>query len=343
MTDGAHPAWSDEHPLVRRAQREQRDFELFQLLNLIEQIDRRSAPLGRHGPARDEGVRLRPVLDLVFPPGDIDAVEWTEESSRGRLRITTTFGGLYGSDSPLPTHVTERLLHDIESTRIREFLDLFHHRLLSLLYRVWLKYRYHVTFRGDGLDPISHVLRGLIGLDTAALDDKLKLHPVRLFRYAGLLTQRPHSATSLAGQLRDFFPGVDFSIEQCTGRWLWIEPGDRNRLGEANCGLGENLLVGERVYDRAGKFRIRVGPVDFKQYCEFLPPGKAAAELREVVQFFCTDPLEFDLEVTLRKEEVPETPLGERGMYGRLAWTSWVRSGPCPDQSIVFQSPRSEG
>lgn len=324
--------------------KEPRAFEFFQLLHLIERTEGDAAAIGRVGPARDEPVRLRPAMSLAFPTADLHDAEWRDDLGNGRLLVTTTFLGLYGSDSPLATHFTESLLREREDDRlVREFLDLFHHRVFSLLYRVWKKYRYHVTFRTDGSDAISQVVRGLLGIATARLDEALKVYPVRLFRYVGLLSQRPRSAAGLIGQLRDFFPGIDFGIGACVGRWLRIEDDDRNRFGGGKCTLGEDFLLGERIFDRSGKFRVKIGPVDFENYTRFLPQGNAAAELADLVRFYCDDPLEFDIEVTLRGDEVPDTPLGERGMLGRMSWTSWLKSKPSGDKSVIFNVPRETG
>ena len=151
----AAPTWSTEHPLVRFLLKRPRAFEFYQLLHLIERLRPERAQIGRAGPAQDEPVRLRPTLDLAFPTADLDTADWREDplDGEGKLLLTTTFLGLYGSDSPLPTHVTEALLPEQEADqRVRDFLVLFHHRVLSLLFRVWTKYRYYVTFRSDGSD-----------------------------------------------------------------------------------------------------------------------------------------------------------------------------------------------
>jgi type VI secretion system protein ImpH len=338
----AAPPWTAEHPLVRWVLRGPREFDYFQLLHLVERIERDAPLVGHLGPAQAERIRLRPTLSLCFPPADLDTAEWRDglADADGRLLLTTTFLGLYGSDSPLPTHFTERLLPEQEDDLlVREFLDLFHHRLYCLLYRVWKKYRYYVEFRADGRDPISEVVRGFLGIATAHLDEALGVPAVQLFRYTGLLMQRPRSSSGLIGLLRDFFDEVEFDLEPCVGRWLTIQLADQNRLGLGKCTLGEDFLIGERVFDRSGKFRVKIGPVGFEHYQRFLPPGDRAAELRELVRFYCDDPLDFDVQVTLRGEEVPETPLGERGMLGRLSWTSWLKSQPCEDKSVIFTVP----
>lgn len=331
--------WQPDHPLVRWVLRAPRDFDLFQLLQIVERTNPGAAPIGDVGPARNEPVRLRPWMSLSFPPGDIDSATWREDatSPHGRLLITTTFLGLYGCDSPLPPHYTESLISDTDDDRrVRDFLDLFHHRLQSLLFRVWMKYRYHVVFHPQGRDPVSLIVRGLLGIGTPHLDEQIRGNPVQLFRYTGLMVQRPRSAGGLAGILRDHFGGLPVSVEQCVGKWIAIDRSQQNRLGMANCALGESLLLGERIYDVTGKFRVKIGPVDRETFFRFLPGEPATAALAEIARFYCTDPLDFDTEVTLRGEEVPELPLGEHGKLGRLGWTSWAKSKPCGDKAVVI-------
>ncbi len=334
----AGSAWTPSHPLAQHALVAARDFDLFALLHRIELALPAAPRIGHQGPAAREPLRLRPALSLGFPAGDVEQVEWSTEPD-ARLLLTTTFLGLYGPDSPLPAHFTEALLADQEEDRrVRGFLDLFHHRILSMLYRGWQKYRYHVSFQAGGADPISSIVRALLGIGTPHIDQALKLPPVKLFRYAGLFSQRPRSAAGLVGILRDHYDGIAFDLSACVGRWLAIEPRNQNLLGRQNCTLGADILVGERVYDQAGKFRVEIGPVGFDDYTRFLPTGDGIATLRELVGFYVGDPLAFDVQVTLLGAQVPDTPLGERGNLGRLGWTSWVKSKDCPNQAVVFQT-----
>lgn len=331
--------WSPDAPFARFAERNLHDFDYFQLLYLIERYAPDAAPIGEQGPVARERVRLRPALNLGFPAGDLAEIAWRDDplGGDGHLLITTTFLGLYGSDSPLPTHTTEMLLSEQDDdVRVREFIDIFHHRLFSLLYRCWKKYRYYISFRDDGSDPLSTVVRGLLGIATPHLAEQLDISPLRLFRYAGLLTQRPRSASGLRGQLRDYFQGVEFDLEQCVGRWLWIQENDQNRMGLGKCSLGKDFLLGEKLFDRSGKFRVQVGPVGFRDYARFLPEGAPAQRMRELVQFYCDDPLEFDYAVTLRGEEVPETPLGSDPLLGKLSWTTFLKSEPSEDKTVIF-------
>lgn len=341
----AAPDWSAEHPLARWVLRAPRETDFFQLLQLVERRLQDHALLGGEDPRR-EAIRLNPALDLGFPAGDVHGTSWREahDGVPGRLACTTTFLGLYGSDSPLPSHFTEALLSETEENqRAREFLDIFHHRVLSLLYRVWKKYRYYVTFTPDAADQISEVIRGFLGLATAGLAAQLGVPSVRMFRYVGLLAQRPRSTAGMTGLLRDYFGGLPFEIEPCVGRWLPIQRDDQNRLGRRKCQLGENFLLGERLFDRSGKFRVRIGPIGLDDYVSFLPTQRRAAELASVVRFYCGDPLEFDIRLVLRADEVPETRVGAHGFLGRLSWTSWLKSAPGQEQSVVFRAAPAAG
>lgn len=114
--------------------------------------------------------------------------------------MTTTFLGLYGTTSPLPPFYTEDLIAQEEGEEVvRSFLDLFHHRLLSLFYRSWVKYRYHIQFEPSGEDPFSQRMLAFLGLGAKEVAEKTGLPVSRLLRYAGLFSQRPRSASALEG------------------------------------------------------------------------------------------------------------------------------------------------
>ena len=80
-----------------------------------------------------ERVRVRPDLSLAFPASDVVRVEQDGTD----LLVETTFLGLYGSSSPLPTHYTEDLMDEAsaDSSVSRDFLDILHQRLYQLYFQ----------------------------------------------------------------------------------------------------------------------------------------------------------------------------------------------------------------
>jgi len=337
------------------------EFDFFQAVWLLERYGGGETLVGGRGPVGSERIRFRPDVSVGFPPTDVRRVAALrgEGDAERRYRVDVTFMGLYGVSTPLPLHYAIDILRAVEpysattgepgegvavgepssdSSPARDFLDIFHHRLASLFYRAWTKYRYDVTFGKAGRDTTTDYLLWLIGCPRQYDEAVLGVFPIRLIRYAGLLTQHPKSATSLEGLLFDYWEGVDIEVEQCLGRWVTLSPADLNSIGMVNSCLGVDLTVGEQVYDLSGAFSISVGPVDWATYLSFLPSGERFAQTRSLVQLYCTDPLAFTIEVKLHAGEVPRTQLTSDDRAGRLGFTSWVLTGDSPATSVVFDA-----
>jgi type VI secretion system protein ImpH len=323
------------HALLEKAH----SFSFFQLVQLLQRYSGGS-PVGSDGHAAAESIRFRPAVSLAFPTADVQKLEPAEsdDPTRPRFRITTSFMGLYSADSPLPTFYAEDLIwKETDRDAARDFVDLFHHRALSLFYRAWEKYRYGIRFRHEGGDEYSQRLFSLIGLGTAPLIKSTGIPSVRLLRYAGLITHRPHSAAALAGILKDYFGLSNVEIDQCSERWVRIGTSQQNRLGIRNCSLGSDLCIGGRVRDRIGKFRVIIGPVGLQDFTRFLPVSTEYASMINLIRYFVTDRLDFDFKVTLRAEEAPPLCLSSQTPQ-RLGWTSCLPH-PRRDPAVIHRQP----
>src|SRR5262249_36542598 len=156
--------------------------------------------------------------------------------------MTVAFLGLTGPSGVLPRHYTELLLrmereaNGSEKRALRAWLDLFNHRLISLFYRAWEKYRFYVAYeRGEhaGREPdaFTQVLFSLAGLGVPKLRGRLRvvtpegpgertvarIDDLALLHYSGYLAQRPRCATSLEALLGDYF-GLAVRVEQFRGQ-----------------------------------------------------------------------------------------------------------------------------
>jgi type VI secretion system protein ImpH len=315
-----------------------RQFSFFQAIRLLQQAHPHGAPIGGAGPAKREVLRLRPHASLAFPTSDIETIDRieSEEGNLARFLVTVTFLGLYGVDSPLPSFYTEQVLaEEGEEGLKRPFLDLFHHRILSLFYRCWEKYRYDVQYQPGARDLFSQRMFALIGLGSPTIRASTALDWPRLLPYLGLLGMQTHSATVLAGLVSHYFGNIPVRIEEFVGRWVPFERDQRQVLGRANGVLGEDCTLGARFYDRGGKFRLHIGPVDFATYCDFLPSGKSHDTVRELIKLGLRDPLEFDVQVSVMASERPDFELS--GMSPcRLGWSSWLGRRPAHDLSVVL-------
>jgi type VI secretion system protein ImpH len=331
----ADSAGRADHPLKTALEKEGFRFSFFQAVRLLQQLRPEAPRIGFQGPPGKESVRLRPSLDLAFAPSDVESIrEVPGPGGSSRYEITTTFLGLYGAVSPLPIFYTEDLLGQDDESLQREFLDLFHHRLLSLFYRAWEKYRFAIQFTGKQDDFYSRRLLMLLGIDpdTRSQDD-----PVPAYRYlglAGLLTQTPHSAAALRAILGDYFGDMPVRVESCVGRNLPIPADQLNRLGLENCSLGKDLSLGDRVFDRACTFRVELGPLELEDFLSFLPTGKGTAQLHELVDHFNGDGLDYEVEISIRREAIP--PLQLSGRTALLGWSSWLGQREGSESRVRF-------
>jgi type VI secretion system protein ImpH len=319
-------------------------FSFFQVVRLLERHYAPQASVGHQGPARGELLRFRPDTSMGFPASDVVAVEAIPKSDDrpARFQITTTFLGLYGSSSPLPSFYSEEMLRREEDDPVRAFIDLFHHRMISLFYRCWEKYRYHIQFEGGGEDAFSRRMFGFIGLGTAGLTDRVDLPAARLIRYAGLLTQRPRSAASLESMVGDFFDGVPVRVVQCIAQWIKIPPDQQIRLGRMNNLLGMNASLGEKVMSRNSRFRVVLGPMGYGLFLGFLPDGESFRMLNALVNLFLNDPLDFDIELQTHGDEIPPFQLKSQG-EARLGWSTWLKTEGFKEKqekSVVLMSEK---
>ena len=329
--------WQTRHPLTTELLQDASQYSFYEAVRLLHGLHKDAPRVGYQGPPERERMRFRPMLSMSFPVADIAGVSALEQPDGSeRYRLDLTFMGLYGPSTPLPAFYTEDLIRlEDDDSLIRGFLDLFHHRLFSFVYRVWEKYRHTVQYDSTGKDYYSQRLLTLIGASLDQLPDGEDIRAGRLLAYAGLLTQQPRSAATLRAMLAEHFPESPVEIEQCKGRWCEISLREHNRLGSRNCTLGEDLTLGKAVFDRAGNFGVTMGPMDFDAYMEMLPDTSNMGQLRELVDVFNSDCLDYEVTLVLRGEEVRRAQLSSD--HTRLGWSSWLGEKSPQDQSVTFK------
>lgn len=324
-------------PLTSVLEEEAYRFDFFQAVRLLERIHRERKPVGRAGtqPAR-ETVRFRTRASLQFPASQIYSI--TEQNGarddaaargEGQMQMTIAFMGLTGPLGVLPHYYTELLMERAryKDTALWDFLDLFNHRLVSLFYRAWEKHRFPVAYERGEEDRFTEYLFDFTGMGTRGLrSGALGFPDEGLLLYGGLIAQRPHSATALHSALGDFF-GVRANINQFSGQWLKLDPENLTRVGAANNKLGFDTIAGARVWNDQSKFRIALGPLTLKEFVAFLPVGTAYKQATELARFFVGMEFDFDVQLVLKKEEVPPLQLSTKGdAYPMLGWTTWLKT-----------------
>ena len=91
---------------------------------------------------RQDPVRFGQNPSLAFAPATLESFSPATDGLPARLQVY--FLGLFGPNGPLPFHLTEfahERLHAHRDPSLTRFLDVFHHRMLSLFYRAWANSR----------------------------------------------------------------------------------------------------------------------------------------------------------------------------------------------------------
>ncbi|HUF28326.1 MAG TPA: type VI secretion system baseplate subunit TssG [Gemmatimonadaceae bacterium] len=304
-----------------------RAYEFFQAVRALIRGAPERDPVGGYGDPANEVVRFGVDPTLGFPPTDITSFE---ERDGAPPRMAVAFMGLIGPSGLLPHHYT-LLAGDrgrVRDHALRDFLDIVHHRLLSLFYLAWEKHRFAIAHERNPQDHLTRHLLDLIGLGTPGLRERLGIPAEALLPYAGLLSLRPRPAVALEQMLEDHF-GVPVVVEQFVGGWFPLGRGTQCELGEETIGaatLGEGAVVGDEIWDQQARARIRLGPLTRAQYEDFLPTGSAYAPLRALARFFTGDEVDLEVQLVMARDEIPACVLGADEDAPPLGWCTWLRS-----------------
>lgn len=303
------------------------DFDFFQAVRRLECLNPDKPRLGTAPRPVDEPVRLAQEPSLTFAPSSLASYKPGDADHPARLAVN--FFGMFGPNGPLPLHLTEyardRARNSADPTFAR-FVDLFHHRMLSLFYRAWANSQPTVNFDRPGEDKFAIYVGSLFGLAMPSFRERDEFPDLAKLHYAGQLSCQTKSADGLKAMIAGFF-GMPTRIEQFVGQWLELPEPFRCRMGQSRevSTLGESVTVGSRTWEAQGKFRVVIGPVGYSDYESLLPGRQGLRRLVALVRNYIGHELGWDLNLILKKEEVPALQLGGKE---RLGWTTWLAGHP---------------
>jgi type VI secretion system protein ImpH len=316
------------------------DFRFFQLMRWLHRMLPERGKVGRFYPPGREVARFKAHPGTAFPASEIQRLVWADDEP---IELTVNFMGLFGPMGVLPIYYTEYILVRLRAkdTAMAAFLDIFNHRMISLFYQAWEKYRFYVAYERGERDRLSQYLMDLIGLGTPGLQKRQDVTDDSLLFYSGIMGLLPRSALGLEQVLGDYFD-VPVQVEQFAGAWFPLERRSQCQFLRGDSyseQLGVGVIVGDEVWDPQSGIRVRVGPLTLAQYLEFLPEGSGYKPLRALTRFYTNGELSFEVQLVLRREEVPSCELGAVGGAGpRLGWVTWARTAVMdrdPDETVL--------
>ena len=321
--------------------------DFFALLRRVDALRPASPRTGQARRPQHEALRLGQAAELDFAPAALARFEQRDDLPP---RLAVRFFGLLGPQGPMPLHFTEyvrdRQRQHADPT-LAHFLDLFHHRLLSLFYRAWAQSQPTVHLDRPIDDRYTAWLSACAGLPGQG---GRGLPHAALVHQAGHLSSRSRHPEALCKALRQYF-GVAVSLRSHVGHWLQIQPLDRSRLGHARnraertavpvATLGRSANLGHQAWDRQYRFRLHIGPISLPRYLSFLPGGSAWQPLLEWVRLLSSPGLQWDLQLALRPQERPAPRLGRQVRLGLTAWLGRgkPRPGTDPERNLLRLRP----
>lgn len=292
-------------------------------MRLIEAAHPERARIGEARRPADEPVRFAQEASLAFAPAALAAFEPATQLRAPRLVQRVL--GLFGPNGALPIHLTDwardRARNYGDSAFVR-FLDVFHHRMLSLFYRAWAQAQPVVSMDRPRQDHFGRRLAALCGLGAPSLRGRDSAPDFAKLAHAGVFGRQVRSAECLEVVLASYFC-VPVRIEEFVGHWLRIAPEQHSRLGASSgfARLGEDAVIGERTWHAQSRFRVVLGPLSFREYERFLPRGRSARALHDLVKLYVGLEHSWEVKLVLKKQEVPLAWLGNSVWVG---WSSWL-------------------
>jgi type VI secretion system protein ImpH len=292
--------------------------DFFRLLGLLSRrLPDGASPLGRPGTATPH-IALRHSATLGFPTADVSAVHM---GANGQPTVCTSFLGLTGTTSPLPEHLTQPWSQDEDSTVMQALFDLWHHRLLTLLFHSVNKYSPAATAHRCGTDLWSQRF-----LSWAPEADALPLW--RRLRWLAHTGQGIPTQRWLLSAVRDLIGAQHdvgtVEVQPMCGSWQPLDAEQYFRLGQSNARLGLSSVLGHHVDAPASAFQLRMGPLSAEAYAHILAPP-LRQQLLCTLRLFTPAGIEASIVLQLAPDAHPSWPK-QAARLGRNTWVGSIRT-----------------
>ena len=230
---GSHE-WPETRPLIEALENEPHRFEFDQAIRLIEMLVQPEVGLADSGDPSAEAVRLRADMGFAFPASVIRDITLIRNrfGVMKKAELNTALLSLAGVLGPLPLAFSDMLMdrRARRDTAMRDFLDIFNHRLMSILNRIRVKTRIRNQWRHPVEQTMARFLFSVAGMGTDGTRGRLGMPDACSLFYAAHFGRRPDSVSGLEAMLSDFF-GVESRVLSMKGKWFELDPAERTALG----------------------------------------------------------------------------------------------------------------
>ncbi len=350
-------SWRKSISVIERLIESPKDFSFVQVVRLLERASVLQSQntlsnklvtstrvadhaVARYSPPSRELLRFRSAADLSFPDKEVSKISRNEpDSDIDQWQVLVEFIGVSGAMGVMPFHYSELILERLKKRdkSLAHFLDIFNHRTTSLFFQASTKYSLPIEYERAKLfkhnreseSLHTQAVLSLLGLGAKSLRNRQQIRDESLIYFSGLLTHQVPTQSGLNQMIEEYF-GVPVQSEGFVGQWQELIddvrsrlPDKKNRKGQNAC-LGRSAMLGRKGYFAQGKSRIKIGPLDEKQFERFAPNTGSLEALKELVSSYLGVEEDFDFVIQVNREKIPNKVALIKDNPPQLAWNAWL-------------------
>ncbi|ALH95838.1 type VI secretion system baseplate subunit TssG [Acinetobacter equi] len=298
--------WWKEASVIDDLAQHPQSYEFIQSVRLLRHAPSAVAKMKWH-----EDFLFESSFNLNFPISEIESLEIGEKKNS----ITNLITGLTGIQGVLPYVYTNkvRLLSRQQKQEIKDFINLFNHKLVAQYVESSLSYNLPVLYEISSENYYLKFLHSLNGYVSEHHND----HDLDDYfaEFAGLMQGQNNNAHAVRTILNSIF-SQKIEIEEFVEEKFHLDNSQRTSLGSGSSLLGVNTFCGTTIKQINGKINLKIGPLKTKDYLNFLPHQKESIKLKRILQKWCDPTLVIDVCLILDKSEINACQLSSNAKVG---------------------------
>jgi len=323
--------------LIEDLQKNGPSYNVWQAVYLGEIITKRLNPDRNEYILDQKGLKFRPYYNYVYPPTDLRSVKFEDKN----ISFVLNFLGLYGINSPLPRCYHEQVamqqsILGENEVPLQNFLDIFNDRFYWLYYQSWKKYKYYYYFNEGSTNKVTQRINAFIGRGPNYARKESKISHHTLLKFSGFLSNRVRNKAGLSIILSYVFPFIKIKIKEFVPKWVKISNVPQLGGTETNesLKLGVNSFIGDSALDYMSRICIEIGPISFEEYLSFTPNSEKSEKLKELLDIYLNDGLEYDVKIIVNSETIK--PIDWNDDRLRLGSSVWLGKPKNESNSIYY-------
>ncbi|MFU9139053.1 type VI secretion system baseplate subunit TssG [Erwinia tasmaniensis] len=284
----------------------------YRFCQLLEQESPGRPLLGTADRPTCDPVRFRPWPGMGFPASELCAVETDEDRPELPPTVRTTFMGMYGVDSPLPTAYLDDIAQRREGVEATTaFLDIFSHRITTQYYRIWRKYAYPATFEPGATDATSQCLLGLVGLGIPGTAENVATPVSRFLALLGTMRLPTRNAEGIRQLVSLLAPDTTATVTSPDP--LKVQVSQRSGLGKGHrIALSQRATLGKTGKEACSRILLMLATHNQQEAGGWLPGGQLHTDLMVLLRVYLGYRSDARLRLTVPVSALSEPRLGQK-------------------------------